>query len=225
MAAEFPLCSVCRSRIQPGDNVVFSADSRVHHLSCPKVLCPLCSLEILPQQPIRRDREVLVHGNCWARRQEQSTGVLAPAPRDRTDIVRARLASGALPVAEPTKLWGGMSTGSVCGGCTERIVPGQLEYELQFANAILFRLHRTCYVIWKEQHLSVRRAINGGSAAASWTSLFEHSIARCAGRDAKTFQELRVISAEVTSATRALRERSRGVRMATALPSRVSPES
>ena len=146
--------------------MVFGADSRVHHVSCPKVLCPLCSLEILPQQPIRRDRAALVHGNCLARRQEQPAGAVAPSQRDRTDIVRARLASGALPLAEPTKLWGGMSTGSVCGGCTERIVAGQLEYELQFANAILFRLHRACYVIWKEQHgVSMRRAISGGSAA------------------------------------------------------------
>jgi len=67
MAAEFPSCALCRLRVQPGQNVVFRPDGRVNHAECPKVTCPVCNTDIAPGQPIRRDGEQLVHGNCWAR--------------------------------------------------------------------------------------------------------------------------------------------------------------
>jgi len=67
MAAELPTCAVCRTRIQPGQNVVFRPDGRVHHAECPKVICPVCNGVVAPGQPIRRDGENLVHGNCWVR--------------------------------------------------------------------------------------------------------------------------------------------------------------
>lgn len=68
ITAELPTCAVCRVRILPGQNVVFRIDGRVKHSECPKVLCPVCTGIIEPGQPIRRDGEQLVHGNCWIRR-------------------------------------------------------------------------------------------------------------------------------------------------------------
>jgi hypothetical protein len=68
MAAELPTCAVCRTRVHSGQNVVFRPDGRVHHTECPKVTCPVCAGVVAPGQPIRRDGEDLVHGNCWVKR-------------------------------------------------------------------------------------------------------------------------------------------------------------
>jgi hypothetical protein len=72
MAAELPHCVLCRVRLQPGENVVFRTDGRVEHVECPKVICPVCRGVIEPGQPIRRDGEQPVHGNCWMRRLRRS---------------------------------------------------------------------------------------------------------------------------------------------------------
>ena len=66
--AVFPTCAVCRSRIKIGQNVIFREDARVQHFECPEVVCPVCGRAIKPSEPIRREAETLVHGNCWVRR-------------------------------------------------------------------------------------------------------------------------------------------------------------
>ena len=68
MASQLPNCAVCRVRVQAGENVLFRPDGRVHHTECPKVICSICGGEVSPGQPIRRDGEQIVHGNCWIRR-------------------------------------------------------------------------------------------------------------------------------------------------------------
>jgi hypothetical protein len=55
-------------RVKAGERVVFRADGRVAHSSCGEVICPLCARPIVRDQPIRRDADVPVHGNCWWRR-------------------------------------------------------------------------------------------------------------------------------------------------------------
>ncbi len=175
--AGFPRCSVCRVTIQPGEQVVFNADGRAHHVRCPEVVCPVCSREIIPSTPIRRDGEELVHGNCWVRRYRQRIGVSAPSDNGRADSVRSRLTAGALPSADPTKVYGGTSDGAICLGCTRPILAGQIEYELQFASAVVFRLHRACYLLWDDERRTARPEISGGSAASSWALRFDHDIA------------------------------------------------
>src|SRR5262245_36291699 len=194
--AGFPRCSVCRVTIQAGQHVVLDADARVHHAECPTVICPVCSRDIRHDEPIRRDGEVLVHSNCWMHREREHVGDSAPAARDRTEIVRARLASGALPSLEPTKAWGGTSSGSVCAGCTAPIVAGQIEYEVQFASTLVFRLHGACFLIWQQERGNVRREISGGSAASPWTLFFDYRIAEPARWDRAAFNELLAASAE-----------------------------
>jgi len=68
MAAEFPRCVVCRTTVEPGQTVVFRPDGRVHHSECPTVQCLVCSREIRPGQPIRRDGGAMLHANCWVKR-------------------------------------------------------------------------------------------------------------------------------------------------------------
>jgi len=73
MAVELPRCANCRVTIKVGQDVVFRLDGRVNHTACPPVICPICTKPVQPQDPIRRDGDTLVHGNCWARYGSGST--------------------------------------------------------------------------------------------------------------------------------------------------------
>jgi hypothetical protein len=66
--ADFPRCATCRVTVEAGQNVVFRLDGRVAHVECPEVMCPVCTRQILPGDPIRRTGEELLHGNCWVKR-------------------------------------------------------------------------------------------------------------------------------------------------------------
>ena len=69
MATLLPRCAVCRTTIEAGTSVIFRSDGRVHHVQCPRVVCPVCSRDIHPTDPIRRDGDTQLHGNCWIKRQ------------------------------------------------------------------------------------------------------------------------------------------------------------
>ena len=166
---EFPRCALCRTSIAPGQSVVFRLDGRAQHVACPEVSCAVCARPILPDEPIRRDGVALVHGNCWLRRERHRIGVPAPPGADLLQTLRARLTAGALPSCIPAKVLGRTSSGSVCAGCTGRIMAGHIEYELTFANTVSFRLHRACYLIWDHERTSAAREIGGGSDASVWT--------------------------------------------------------
>lgn len=193
--------------------MVFSEDGRVHHLRCPKVSCPVCSYEIQPSTPIRREGELLFHGVCWERRERQRLAVAASDNGRRAELVRARIAARVLPSWEPNTMRGRSSAGSHCSGCDTPISAGQVEYELVFANAAVLRLHRACYLIWQEERGSVKRAIGGSSATSPWTLLFDESIARRASWDRAALDDLLVAAAETVRATVALRERRRATRL------------
>ena len=123
----------------------------------------------------------------------------------------------------PARLGSTSSGGAICNGCADRIFTGQIEYEVEFANALFFRLHRACYVSWEAERQTVRREIAGGSAASAWTFVFDYGIARRAAEDPVAFQELLVASAEtmfMAAATRrsatALRQDSKRLRVTSA---------
>ena len=67
MAAELPRCAICRVSLQPGQHAVFRDDGRVQHSVCPPVTCPACGAPVKAGEPIRRDGDNLLHGNCWRR--------------------------------------------------------------------------------------------------------------------------------------------------------------
>jgi hypothetical protein len=78
--AEFPRCAMCRVAIAPGQNVIFRADGRVAHIDCPEVTCPVCARKIVPGDPIRRNGEEILHGNCWLKRYRAAAGGSGASP-------------------------------------------------------------------------------------------------------------------------------------------------
>jgi hypothetical protein len=68
MPTELPRCAICRVVVEAGQRVIFRNDGRVQHTECPPVTCFVCSRQIRPHDPIRRDGTEIVHGNCWAKR-------------------------------------------------------------------------------------------------------------------------------------------------------------
>ena len=77
---DFPRCSICRVAIEPGQNVMFRTDGRVAHVDCPEVVCPVCTRKIVPGDPIRRNGEEMLHGNCWVKRHRAMAGGCADSP-------------------------------------------------------------------------------------------------------------------------------------------------
>jgi hypothetical protein len=78
--AEFPRCAMCRVGVKPGQRVMFRSDGRVAHVDCPEVTCPVCTRQIFPGDPIRRNGEEMLHGNCWLKRQRAMAGGSAASP-------------------------------------------------------------------------------------------------------------------------------------------------
>jgi len=77
---ELPRCVVCRVAIEAGQNVQFRTDGRVAHVDCPEVTCPVCTRKIFPGDPIRRNREEMLHGNCWLKRHRALAGGSGESP-------------------------------------------------------------------------------------------------------------------------------------------------
>ena len=168
--AELPRCAVCRVTVEAGVHVTFRPDGRVQHVTCPPVVCPVCSSEISPNTPIRREGDVLIHGNCWVRR-ARLTERSPDSGAAIATLIRGKLASGALPRANPTRVWGSMSgKRSPCAGCGEHIVD-EAEYEVEFADGVSLVLHRICYGIWDSERPKARPPISGGSALFSSSAL------------------------------------------------------
>jgi len=210
MASDLPRCVLCRARIEPNVNVTFRSDGRVQHATCPQVVCPVCSKDVLFHQPIRRDGEVQIHGNCWIKRTRAAARVVS--------LIRARLHSGALPAVAPTRILGGKpSDGAACGGCGESLGNG-IEYEAAFADGVTVRFHRVCYGIWEEERARETPHIAGGSAASPWTVFFELRLALGVAGDRAAAEDFLAASAEALaasaasrSATARLRHRSRSL--------------
>lgn len=65
------------------------------------------------------------------------------------EVIREKLLRRALPLTEPMKTWAGYSAGGVCDGCGERILPGEVEFELECANYQPLTYHARCVAIWR----------------------------------------------------------------------------
>ena len=193
-ATELPRCAVCRTTIRPAENVVFRTDGRVHHVACPEVICPICSCQIMPHDPIRRDGDVPVHGNCWMRRLRSASA--SDGNARRVAIIRGRLRVGMLPSDAPTKIWSGYGSGQLCDACGERIAVGAPEDEVVFTHSVTLRFHQGCFALWQEEKTRRNGGISGGSAASPWTLFFDLGIARRASRDRVAYAEVRAATAE-----------------------------
>jgi hypothetical protein len=158
--------------IEPGQNVVFRPDGRVEHTTCPEVICPVCSQPIDQHDPIRRDGDRLVHGNCWVRLHRSMgkppvkiAGDGATVVSDEVGLlIRSRLAAGTLPRAKPEKIWARLGNGKTCSGCDRPITRGEVEHEVDALDHGTGRFHRTCLDIWQAEVARYGREISGGSA-------------------------------------------------------------
>ena len=60
------------------------------------------------------------------------------------ELIGARIDAGVLPEIVHTKRWVGYGENSRCDACGERILPAQLEHELDFTERPSIRLHDLC---------------------------------------------------------------------------------
>jgi hypothetical protein len=183
-------------------HVVFRADGRVQHVACPPVTCSMCSTEIVPNTPIRRDGETLVHSTCWMRHFRQTSGITATPASELGELIRARLTARSVPSTPPSQVRTGVSHGATCAGCGGRIAVGVVEYEVQFADTVFVRFHRACYAMWNTERVASPRPIAGGSSASPWTLMFEQHIGRRAARDRDRHREFLLACVEVVSDVR-----------------------
>jgi len=197
-------------------HVVFRADGRVQHVHCPPVTCSICSMEVAPQTPIRRDGETLVHSTCWMRRFRQTSGISATPAADLDEIIRARLTVRAVPSTPPSQIRTGVSHGGTCAGCGARIAVGVVEYEVQFAETVFVRFHRACYALWNTERIAAPRSIAGGSSASPWTLMFEQHLGRRAARDRAGQRDFLLACAEVVGDVRRTHAFARTTRARTA---------
>jgi hypothetical protein len=150
VGADLPRCAGCRVAVKPNENVVFRADGRVQHIACPDVVCPVCTGAIRPTDPIRRDGEMLLHGNCWMRR-------LRSEARNGVDSLRQkildRLQAGKLPDRLPEKMGAGFGADHPCDACDGPILAAQTEYTYELPDDRVLRLHVGCAGLWQAELL------------------------------------------------------------------------
>ena len=67
-----------------------------------------------------------------------------PFPPEAPQRVREKVASGALPLTPPIKMWAGFGSGARCSGCDQTITSSQAEYELEVPGGRTFVMHLGC---------------------------------------------------------------------------------
>ena len=187
------------------------------HAECPPVICSVCSRSIRPDEPIRRDGEQLVHGNCWVRRYrtQRRAAEVAVAYSDVASVIRERIAAGVLPPPDNGKgaVWAGHGSGRTCDGCEKPIPASEVECEAEVSGRSL-RFHRACLIAWQAQARTAPPAIGGGSAASPWTVVFRTDIARRVSLDQAAYEELMLAGLEAKASCRQAREQSAAARTA-----------
>jgi len=64
-------------------------------------------------------------------------------------LIIEKLSQGALPVADPLKLWIGYGTGRRCDGCDEVISASVQEQEVEMPKERFLRFHVQCHMLWR----------------------------------------------------------------------------
>jgi hypothetical protein len=162
MSVELPRCSLCRIRIEAGVGAVFGANGKIQHAECPKVVCPVCAREICARDLVRRDGETMVHVNCWIRRVRTEERTTLPA--ELTAAILGKLQAGTLPRIAPSMVNDRLGVGHICAACGRAVLSSQYEHEAQFANAVIFRFHPTCFEIWDALRLKMSSAASGAAS-------------------------------------------------------------
>jgi hypothetical protein len=72
-----------------------------------------------------------------------------PAADSRARRTRLKVTSGVLPTQGAQRRWVGRGRGERCNGCGDPITPRETEFELDFRDALLLRLHAQCFKAWE----------------------------------------------------------------------------
>jgi len=203
--------------IEPGQTVQFRADGRTVHAECPTVVCPVCSSVVLPNTPIRREGEAILHSNCWMRRHRRAIAAPPMDQRPLDEPIRAEVVADRLPTVDATRVWAAPGQGGLCHVCQQLIQAAEAEYEVDLANAVTVRMHRECYIAWRSiagdrpaggGDGDTDRTIRGGCAALPWTVIFHERVARSASRDRGCLAALLLAAAETRRDAAAVRKRA-----------------
>jgi hypothetical protein len=86
--------------------------------------------------------------------------------------VRDKLAAGTLPLERPARLWIGPGRGHLCALCDKPIGPSQMEYEPEYRQGPVIRLHTVCHRLWgaeRRPRVRARRAPRALLHRDPWT--------------------------------------------------------
>ena len=73
-------------------------------------------------------------------------------PQSLAEMVRDKIAAGALPLDRPGTLWASQGSGS-CAACDQPILSSQVEFEPQYERRAAVRLHVGWHGLWEaERH-------------------------------------------------------------------------
>lgn len=67
---------------------------------------------------------------------------------ERASNIAHLLELGQLPRKEPMKVWGGRGEGAPCACCGRRICASQVQYDLEYPELPILRMHFRCYMDW-----------------------------------------------------------------------------
>jgi len=73
-----------------------------------------------------------------------------------SEIVRAKLNAGILPLEDPVRRWAGFGSGKQCSLCEQPIQPSHTEYELRFENREALQFHVVCHDVWDGERRRAR---------------------------------------------------------------------
>ena len=73
---------------------------------------------------------------------------VSPAPRAR---ILEKLDAGSLPRKGLAKTYAGHGRGYRCAACDRSITPYDVEYEIDCADGVKYRMHRDCATIWQAE--------------------------------------------------------------------------
>jgi hypothetical protein len=60
-----------------------------------------------------------------------------------------KMKEGTLPTHGARRRWVGPGRGEHCNGCGDIIGPREIEFEVDFRNALLLRFHAECFKTWE----------------------------------------------------------------------------
>ena len=113
-----------------------------------------CELNIRRSRALVASADALVRATRRMRRPKFAGGSdgadAAPGPGSPRAIrTWLKMKNGGLPTDGVRRRWVGPGHGQRCNGCGDDIAAHETEFEVDFSDALLLRLHRDCFRTWQ----------------------------------------------------------------------------